>query len=223
MTREEIVSRIKKLLSVSTENGATENEAIQAALMAQRLIAENDIKKDELHEDERDGIVEVVSNVTSAKTFSTHLANIVAENFRCLNYVQQVGPKRRTVVFYGYETDARAAQLTFEMLFEVGNRKANEARRIQKMLLGYPDGAYNSFAIGFLKGVSEELAIQTQALMLVTPQAVKEGFAELTKGYETVVTEIGMSHEGFVERGRRAAHDAIQEHRFESKSRSYTY
>ena len=42
--REQIIERIKKLLSHSVENGATEAEAVAFALKAQKLIADNDVE-----------------------------------------------------------------------------------------------------------------------------------------------------------------------------------
>ena len=43
--REKIIERIKKLLAVADNRGATEHEAAAAALAAQRHIAEYDVEK----------------------------------------------------------------------------------------------------------------------------------------------------------------------------------
>lgn len=213
MKREDVIGRVRKLLAVSMENGSSENESIQAALMAQRLIAEYDIRKDEIHGDGRDGLCECASDVSSNRTVAVNLAHVVADNFRCMTYFRLMASRKRVAVFYGYETDARAAQLTYEMLYRTMNRLANRAARLQKRLYGRSDGAYNSFAVGFLRGVSEELAIQTQALMLVTPQAVRDGFEEVTRGFAGRTARAIRYNRAFTEEGRRAAHEAIREHR----------
>lgn len=49
--REKLIERIKKLLAVTEQRGATEQEAIQAALMAQKLMAEYDVNDYELGSD----------------------------------------------------------------------------------------------------------------------------------------------------------------------------
>lgn len=42
--REKIVERIRKLLAMSEDRGATEAEAISAVMMAQRLMSDNDVE-----------------------------------------------------------------------------------------------------------------------------------------------------------------------------------
>lgn len=54
---EKVMNLIKKLMEVTTENGATENEAIEASLKAQRLMAKYDIELSQL-EDNAEAIVE---------------------------------------------------------------------------------------------------------------------------------------------------------------------
>lgn len=47
--REKIVERIRKLLAMSEDRGATEAEAISAVMMAQRLMSDNDVEDWEIH------------------------------------------------------------------------------------------------------------------------------------------------------------------------------
>ena len=64
--REQIIERIKKLLSHSVENGATEAEAVAFALKAQKLIAENDVEDWELGEECKQEVIEA----TTEKSYS---------------------------------------------------------------------------------------------------------------------------------------------------------
>ena len=210
MTRETIIERIKKLLSMTTDRGATEAEALQAALMAQKLISENHIEKHELMEKiNHQNITQVSTNINTSRNFGKQLASIVARNFRCFAYLDI----DNSPVFYGYEMDAEAARLTFEMLYKVGNRLANKAAREQKQRLGTSRGAYNSFAMGFLRGVDDELSVQTQALMLVIPKTVKESFDEFSKGFVSTSRTYMRGHHGYYEDGRSAAKNVISSHR----------
>lgn len=222
MERQSAIEKIKKLLSVTTDRGATESEALQAALMAQKLVSEYHVEDCELHEKTKDVIKAINSEVVSSRTFALRLSVIVADNFRCQTYHQQRRQGSAIVneaVFYGYETDALAARLTYQMLYKVGNRLAGKAEREQRKQYGTGSGAYNSFAIGFLQGVQEELEIQSQALMLVVPKEVKEQFQDFSKNMTTCRNRklSDHAHGANIEAGRRAAHDTIQNHRMKGQ------
>ena len=185
--REQIIEKIKKLLALSSKN-TNENEALADALKAQKLIADYDIEEYELGEKNQEPI-ECTSEVGQGKNWRFQLATVVANNFRCANYIisstvhnywtGRNNVKSREVVFIGYPLDAEAAKLTFEKLYEVGNRLASKAAREAKAKYGYADGVYNSFAAGFVAGVKQELEKQCEALMLVRPQAVQAVYDSL--------------------------------------------
>lgn len=185
--REKVVDRIRKLLSVTEEHGATEAEAIAAALAAQRLIADYDIGEWEFSDE-----MEPIDSVFSPKKRSWHLslAVVVAENFRCRAYHQREpvpGRRRRKsyVAFLGYRRDAQAASLVYEKLASVGHRKAREwskARVAQLESEGYLAEnllVYNTYATGFVEGVRSALEKQSHELMLVRPKEVDEEYDSL--------------------------------------------
>lgn len=57
-----------------------------------------------------------------------------------------------------------------------------------KKELGTTKGVYNSFILGFLKGIKEALDKQCTALMIVTPKEVKESYAELSKTFTKFIS-----------------------------------
>lgn len=110
--REQIIERIKKLLSHSVENGATEAEAVAFALKAQKLIADNDVEDWELGEDCKQEVVEVMTEKSYSRAWRSFLACAIADNFRCKaiqsgRYVGNSSRRKTFITFVGYECDAK--------------------------------------------------------------------------------------------------------------------
>ncbi|MCD8316491.1 MAG: DUF2786 domain-containing protein [Eggerthellaceae bacterium] len=220
--REKIIDKIRKLLDVSAENGASENEALQAALIAQRYIAEYDIKDFEINSSP-DRILTVESMAVRGE-WKGSLGAIIADNFRCRAYMDHLQPEpgskksRICVVFYGYETDAKAAACVFNYLYRVADEMAKAASRpYWGMRTWWGESVHNdiykSYIDGFLYGVKNELEKQTEALMLVIPSEVKDSYEEFSKDFRTArrkrysyLEELGMQ-------GYRDGQEAIQKRR----------
>lgn len=133
MSRDSVISKVRKLIELSNNNPSKE-EAISAALKAQKLMADYDIDAAELHEDEIELVItEIPTGPIGKTTYFITLATVIAKNFRCKVY--RSGCAGHYVAnFYGYETDAEAAKTTFEYLYDVSDRMANrECVRYRKM------------------------------------------------------------------------------------------
>ena len=180
---EKILNKIKNCLDLANNN-PNENEAIAAALKAQELMAKYNIELDQVEDTEKENreIAEEIfyeGRGHHVKTWKYGLAKIVAENFRCKHYF--LG--RENVVFYGYKEDAKIALQVFTYLYTVGNKFAtryyNKCRKE-----GLPTkGVLNTYLKGFRDGVSSVLEKQCTALMIVTPQDVRDQFAEKAKNF----------------------------------------
>lgn len=219
--REQIIERIKKLLSHSVENGATEAEAVAFALKAQKLIAENDVEDWELGEECKQEVIEATTEKSYSRAWRGFLAATVAENFRCKAIQRKrftgTSSKRKTfITFIGYECDAKAALMVFEHLYAVGNKlgKAHENRY-------YTDkDAYENFVRGFTQGVEDELAKQCQALMLVCPKEVDEYMSGMSlKNSRRPRAIWGSEHSR--EEGRKAGREAVRSRRVEGGKPAY--
>lgn len=173
---EEIISKIRKLLAMTEENGCSEGEAMTAALMAQKLMAKHNLTVADIDDDTSKGkIVEVGFDAGTKYKWKYRLANIIAVNFCCKVFV--VGKSK--IVFYGYENHAKIASDVFKFLFETGIRLANNY-----YYKCYKDGketigVKNTFLVGFCDGIKEVLGQQCRALMLVTPKEVEDGFQKI--------------------------------------------
>lgn len=174
---EKIVDKIKKLLALSMNNPSSE-EAATSALMAQKLMAKHNIDLASFEETEAQTIEIVKHESISACAWKTALAKTVADNFRCKTFTYG----KKTIAFYGRGTDAQVASEVFGYLFNIGHKLAMKARADQKKSNGMGDGAYNSFALGFVKGVRLKLEEQCTALMLIIEPEVVEAFGDFIKG-----------------------------------------
>lgn len=118
--RSKIVERIRKLLALADDKGATEAEAVAAVMMAQRLMAENDVADWELHSMDEQPIATAESEPVRRRWRWT-LADAISSNFRCRYYQNRkrcapTGWKTEyRMIFYGYESDAKAAALAMPL------------------------------------------------------------------------------------------------------------
>lgn len=179
--RAKILERIKKLMALADDRGATEAEAMAAALVTQKLIAEYDVEDWELHSKDAEPMVEKLSDKVSRR-WRWHLAETIGPAFRCRHFENSSWNTEKSrwekqMSFFGYETDARAAALTFNTLYRIGNRLAH---RFSK---GRRAGTYNSYILGYVNGIKSELEKQTQALMIVVPPKVNEAYEEFAAGF----------------------------------------
>lgn len=195
--RDKIIGRIRKLLALSGDKGATEAEAIAAVMMAQRLMADNDVEDWELHAADEQPI-EKIKSMPVERRWRWELADAVGSNFRC-RYYQNRGRSEETrweritrMVFYGYRSDAEAAALAFDYLYRTGDRLAKRAANAAYREYGSSEGVYNGFVLGFVAGVRSELEKQSQALMIVVPPKVSESYAELSEGFGEADCEVRM-------------------------------
>lgn len=215
--REKIIDRIKKLLAVAEDKGATEHEAAAAALAAQRLIAEYDVEQWEIHSKDTEPIETIYAD-DAKRRWRWSLADVIAPAFRCKTYqTRRWDSARRRYVhlmgFYGYKTDATAAAMTFNSLYKIGNRLA------QRFSRNADYGTYNAYVTGFVDGISSELEKQTEALMIIVPPKVNEQYEAEHGGMKSVDTTLkigcGLDALNAYQDGVQEGLEAVKSHRFE--------
>ena len=193
---EKILNKIKNCLDLANNN-PNENEAIAAALKAQELMAKYNIELDQVEDvKESREIVEEIFYDNKHKSWKIGLAKIVADNFRCKYYFLD----RTNVVFYGYKEDAKIALQVFKYLYTIGNKLARKYYHAAKKNGEATKGLKNTYLVGFRDGVASVLEKQCTALMIVTPQEVKDQFAEKTKDFKSFTTAVktrGKDHEAY--------------------------
>ena len=223
-----IIDRIKKLLALAKGN-TNAAEATAAALKAQKLIADHDVSKADLYEDEPDEITEVTNhNDINGQPWAKYLASAIADNFRCCLFYRAstvrsyYGRDRKTgehIVFIGYETDAEAAKVTYDRLYEIGKRLADKECRKARMENGTARGVRNSFLLGYVKGIRTELEKQSTALVLVRPKAVDDYTEERTANFGFDRSRVRSAYAGNAyDNGQRAGRDSVRSARLKGQA-----
>ena len=212
---EKIIEKIKKVLELS-KNNPSENEAQAAVLKAQELMAQYHISLAEVEDvQDIDEIVEERVIVGGGKKWKYSLAGAIAKNFRCRHFYYG----NSTVVFYGYETDAKIAAQTFEYLFKIGHNKALKERAYYKKQGMWTDGVYNNFCVGFVNGVKAALDKQCTALMVIVPKEVNDAYVEIkfNRSLSTSLNTSSYYGSEAREKGYAAGRSAMESKAIESK------
>lgn len=173
MEKQDVLSLVKKLLSMA-ESKANENEAKVAAMKAQQLIAKYNIVVSDIQEEDNE-IDTVDVEVVAGKKWKINLSVLVANNFRCKCF--WVGKQR--CCFYGYKKDAEVAKEVFSFLFKQGNKCANNMVYKYKVSKGYTKDVYKSFIYGYLIGLDISLGENSKALKLVVTDEVKKSYEQM--------------------------------------------
>lgn len=173
---ENIVDKIKKLLTLSKDEAATEAEAQAAALAAQKLLAKYNMDMDEVMLEKEPEVIKDIMDSSEFKGYlwAKQLANTVAKNYSCKLFL-----RGNNIVFYGYKEHTEIAKEVFRFLFEIGNKLALQESREYYREHGNCKGVYNSFAMGFYRGVKSKLDEQCVALSIVVPSKVEEAYKNL--------------------------------------------
>lgn len=177
MTKEQVIEKIKKLLAMAADN-STEHEAQTALLMAQKLMAKYNVNVE---------MTDAKETVAYAKEECVHrydaayrkpLAKVIADNFRCEYYL-----RGSQIVFFGRDFDARVAKEAFEYAYEFAMREGNKLENKAYAERGTAKGVHSSYTAGFIAGLKSALEAQCTALMVVTPQDVKDEFANMSANW----------------------------------------
>ena len=201
-TNNKIVEKIRKLLALGERN-ANENEAQAAILKAHKLMAEHGINAVSTGEAEISYAKEVCIHKGNRR-FRKILSGVIAENFRCKQFY-----RNGQVVFFGRSDDARIAKEVFEYTYDYAYRESNRLYAQIRKEGGSGKGVINSYAIGFIKGLSEKLGEQSTALMVIIPPDVKDQFAELNKGWRKSTSKLTVTNGG----NRRAYNSGLSDGR----------
>lgn len=209
MTKDQLMAKVNKLLALAGNNPSQE-EANAAFLKAQKLIAQYNLNMDEFSE-EKEQIVLLAATHKHINGARIHLAAALAKNFRCR--VMMVG---RTVHFMGYKTDAEVCVKVFNYAYEVADRQGMRVQREHKKQ-GLPvQGVYNSYMLGFCKGIKEVLDEQCRALMIVVPEEVDEEVKRQSTGTYKGGTRLNGWDSSAYESGKAAGRDHMRSRQIEA-------
>lgn len=201
MTNEQVIEKIKKCLALANNN-SSDAEAKAALLQAQKLMAKYNVSVE---------MTEGGETISYSKEACVHrydaayrkpLAAVIADNFRCKFFLYGT-----QIVFFGRDTDARIAKEAFEYAYEFAMREGNRLENKAYAERGTARGVHSSYTAGFIAGLKEALEAQCTALMIITPQDVKDEFAEMSKNWGSARGGFRLNNGIDGEAYRRGKHD----------------
>lgn len=216
-TREQAIAKIKKLLVMSEK--ATQNERETAYFMAQKMMAKYHLELTDVVGEEAEKITAVRTHNINAKNANiASLGMVIATNFRCMYYFSGRA-NRQSFVFYGFESDATIAASIFEDAAKFAIREATRIADKAWYQTGTCAGVRDEWMNGFARGIRDGFAAQVQmstetALMVVTPQEVKDEYAKIkfsskgvslnnNRNYDRHIQEAGYQNGLAFAQGRR--------------------
>ncbi|MBU5438929.1 DUF2786 domain-containing protein [Tissierella sp. MSJ-40] len=177
---ENIILKIKKLLSLGESNN--KNEAEVALLKAQELLVKHKLSLKEIEENETENL-KVIKKKTNV-TFRTGkwkgiLAGLIADNFNCYCYYNTRYSHR--IVFLGKEEDVSICELL--LTYAIDTIESTCKRLAYKYSKnGYSvKGLTNDYALGFIDGLYKQFERQKRenqewGIMLVKDKEVQEEY-----------------------------------------------
>lgn len=177
MTKEQAIEKIKKCLALANNN-SSDAEARAALLQAQKFMAKYNVSVEMTEGEEAIAYAKEMCVHRYDAAYRKPLASVIADNFRCKYYLYGT-----RIVFFGRDTDARIAKEAFEYAYEFAMREGNKLENKAYAEYGTAKGVHSSYTAGFIAGLKEALEAQCTALMIVTPQDVKDEFADMSKNW----------------------------------------
>lgn len=173
MTQEQAIEKVRKLLNMTTKNGATEGEVQNALAMAQRLMVKFDIEMDSIEDKPEDDVVDEVLE-EKTKTVSSNRTILVAslsEHYRCKVYKSY-----DRIRIIGTPTDVKIFKEVIEFAYSMFIKLA--AKWIEDLPRTEKTKAKNSYLLGFVKGIKRALEDNESeyALVIVVPEKVQEAY-----------------------------------------------
>ncbi|MGX7108449.1 DUF2786 domain-containing protein [Facklamia miroungae] len=192
-TNQKILAKIRNLLSLA-EDGGNDEESQTALLMAQKLMLKHRISQQEVSDKERPEIIlRSLSVYKRLYWWEKVLVKIIADNFRCMFYIQSnrlphQQSVQRKIVLMGFPEDV-------DLCFQMFNIAADTMKYYSKLHLTQLSAEElrqsslsqlrKSYYQGFMDGLKEKFDLQLKsmmkenekyALIIQTPQSVKEKF-----------------------------------------------
>lgn len=196
---ENIISRIKKLLTMA-ERG-TKHEKEIAFFKAQELLAKHHLSIGDVLDINKEKVANIIIEVNVKKRGYCNIANIIADNFRCMLYIQHRGSGVVYPVFLGMETDAVVAGEIAKAALAFAKKEADRVAHYYYNKTGASAGVREEWLHGFVNGLNSGFKAQVissseTAIMVVIPKEVDDAYKNLKfSKRRTTLTSADRNHD----------------------------
>lgn len=148
MAVDKIIDRVKKMLALGNNAGATEAERETALRMAYNMLAKHNLSISDLPEDASDEVREELLSTISADKWARSLAFSIAELFFCNYYYQRTHTSGKDNHFFiGRQSNVVTAQYMAEYLIASVKKEATKQYKSPTSPLG------RSFCVGTVASI----------------------------------------------------------------------
>lgn len=192
---ENIIKKVRGLLALSRDH-KNDEESQSAFLKAQKLMIKYQLSDLDVGDYEADEMLRTMAKVhvtVPKKLFwwERQLANIIARNFRCKNFITSTYMKKR-LTFFGYGGDLELAKEMYILAYEVLLRHSKDYITTYYKETGIDRDRYFTESIkvsymnGFIAGLDdrfkEQVAVLRQdfPLMVLVPEEVEMAYEEMS-------------------------------------------
>lgn len=181
---DKITRKIQDLMKLAQDN-PNDEEGQTALLLAQKLLLKYNLSLEDIRSNTRQSAPEIsemgAKSLTRMPWWQVKLHTVLAKNFRCRS-IRQRSKKKTTLIFFGYEADAKMALKVYEATLMYLEYRLERIRK-EKLGVAYK----NSYLRGFIWGINERFEKQKEELqkfelMLQVPVEVEQAFEEIISG-----------------------------------------
>ena len=185
-----IQEKIKKLLELSVNNGATEHEAQVALLKARKLMIDHKINESELNNSNENDIVKVELNYNFNISWMYGLMLVFKNNFGIFSYAIEKSNEKHIVLF-GDRINVDCVKILFENCYNYIIAARDKYCNDYIELFGKIEPNIGlSFISGFINGLSDKYEEQNkslnkkEALIILPDKKISDEFNEFTKDFK---------------------------------------
>lgn len=168
MTKEEVLSKVKKLFELS--KSSNENEAALAAAKARELLSRHNLRVADLPADEMTNSLDAAETTVEVgkvlRNWVKGLLIFVAQGFECEHIIRRRNGAAPVLTFIGVDADAQVAAYTFQFLFRELNGLVDKALpHLKRKNPGWNGGSLRyAYLDGAVRKIGERLKEETREI-----------------------------------------------------------
>lgn len=216
MCKEDIISKITKLLSKTEQSGATPEEAASAIAMAHKLMAKYGVDMQDLNIDEEEVIEEDISVGTkSVSTLQASIARVLADHFGCEIYLYTSSRTGQIIRVVGEREKASICKVTFMFAYNAFKKSWERYMRTLDCDTKEKNLLRGTFFRGFVDGITNELVKQENqfGLVVVKSEKVNEHMSKIQmRGTRHLSYKHTQDSDTYYEGYREGSNAQVQKH-----------
>jgi hypothetical protein len=206
-----IKEKIKNLLALGSNN-SSQQEALSALTKARELMIKYNLEDKDIKENKEENITYIRTDIS----LKLNWKKIVAVNLSKYLKVKVTNYNGYMEIF-GYEEDAKMAELFIKNIMETANKLSNKYikdRNLSNYSNKYKNACKNDFIFSFVEGIIEIWETQNKqfsnSLVVLISKEVQEAYEDRSKSYKKRSVNVNSTNnQSVINSGKQAGRDFI--------------